>query len=61
MVKSPQENVTQLAPLAIPLAESKLFTSSQVEKVLQKVGEKEWKDKLTANTSEALDKGAFET
>lgn len=55
----PQKNVTLPGPLAEALLDSKLFTSSQVEEILKKAGDKEWKDGLTANTKTALDKGAF--
>jgi glutathione S-transferase kappa 1 len=41
------------------LTESKLFSEEQVEEILRKSGEKEWKDKLLANTGKVLEQGAF--
>ncbi|EHL01155.1 Thioredoxin-like protein [Glarea lozoyensis ATCC 20868] len=41
------------------LDESGLFTREQVDEILVKAGEKEWKDKLLANTKLVLEQGAF--
>jgi glutathione S-transferase kappa 1 len=41
------------------LKESKLFNERQVEEILGKAGEKEWKDRLLANTGKVLEQGAF--
>lgn len=55
----PQQNVTLPGPLTATLLSSKLFTSSQVEEILKKAQEKEWKEALTGNTQKVLDQGAF--
>lgn len=35
------------------------FEAGQVDEILAKATEKEWKDRLLANTKDALEKGAF--
>lgn len=52
-------DITKLELLAGTLNESGLFEKEQVEDILRKAGEKEWKDKLLANTGKALELGAF--
>lgn len=37
----------------------KLFSAKEVDEIMAAAETKEWKDKLLANTQEALDKGAF--
>jgi glutathione S-transferase kappa 1 len=54
-----QVNVAVPAVLQDVLAKTKLFSEAQVEEIMRKSGEKEWKDKLTGNTKTALDQGAF--
>ncbi|KAG9236748.1 putative glutathione S-transferase kappa 1 [Amylocarpus encephaloides] len=54
-----QINVTQAPLLRSVLASSNLYTEGQVEEILVKAGEKEWKDKLLDNTKKVLEQGAF--
>jgi glutathione S-transferase kappa 1 len=55
----PQKNVTQPKELAECLIKSNLFSQSEIEEIMRKAVEKEWKDKLTGNTKDALDQGTF--
>jgi len=52
-------NITQLEPFAQSLKSTKIFTEAEVEAIVKAAGEKEWKDKLLANTAKALESGAF--
>ncbi|KAK4230827.1 thioredoxin-like protein [Podospora fimiseda] len=63
---SPPENVNltvaenvRKALLDVQVDGEKVFDDKQVGEILQKAGEKEWKDKLKNTTQEALDRGAF--
>jgi len=59
MWTAPHSNITLPGPLSTALASSSLFTQEQIEEILTKAGEKEWKDALSANTKKVLDLGAF--
>ena len=73
MWTSPHQNIT-LAPvlqnllssipkesstLHSPNSSSTLFSQSEVSEIMAKATEQEWKAKLTANTTKALEQGAF--
>ncbi|KAM3068806.1 hypothetical protein ACMFMG_010974 [Clarireedia jacksonii] len=55
----PQKNITVPETFKEFLTGLGTFTPEQVAEIMQKATEKEWKDKLLANTKEALDRGAF--
>jgi glutathione S-transferase kappa 1 len=59
MWKPPNINITIPASLVDVLTDSGLFSDEQIKEIMQKATEKEWKDKLLANTQKALDLGAF--
>jgi hypothetical protein len=52
-------NITLPEPFVETLKTAKLFTDKEVEEILNAAKEKEWKDKLLANTQKVLDLGAF--
>jgi len=52
-------NITVPADLASVLAGTKLYSEQEVEAIMKATQEKEWKDKLLANTQKVLDQGAF--
>jgi len=52
-------NITLPEPFVETLKTTKLFTDKEVEYILNAAKEKEWKDKLLANTQKVLDLGAF--
>jgi hypothetical protein len=52
-------NITLPSPLASTLSQTQLFSDEEVAEILKAASEKEWKDKLLANTQKALDLGAF--
>ncbi|TGO57230.1 hypothetical protein BOTNAR_0206g00120 [Botryotinia narcissicola] len=55
----PQKNITIPEIFKECLKGLGTFDEKEVEEILQKATEKEWKDKLLANTKDALEKGAF--
>ncbi|RFU26215.1 hypothetical protein B7463_g10113, partial [Scytalidium lignicola] len=55
----PHKNITIPALMIEMLKETGLFSEKEVEEIMQAVQQKEWKDKLTANTQKVLDQGAF--
>jgi 2-hydroxychromene-2-carboxylate isomerase len=55
----PQSNITLPGPLTETLIKSNLFSKSDIEQIIAKAADKEWKDKLLSNTKDALDQGAF--
>jgi len=55
----PQVNITVPASLRETLAKTGFFSSAEVEEILRAATEREWKDKLLANTQKVLDQGAF--
>lgn len=55
----PQKNITIPETLKGFLNGLGMFEENEVEEIMQKATEKEWKDKLMGNTKEALEKGAF--
>lgn len=52
-------NITLPAELASVLKSTRMFKDEQIEDILKAMQEKEWKDKLLANTQKVLDQGAF--
>jgi len=52
-------NITLPAELASVLKSTRMFKEEQVEAIIKATQEKEWKDKLLANTQKVLDQGAF--
>jgi glutathione S-transferase kappa 1 len=54
-----QVDITKPELFKSVLSESTLFSPQQVEDILSAAGQKEWKDKLLANTQKVLDQGAF--
>lgn len=54
-----QTDITKPDLLSAVLSESTLFTPQQVTDIMTATGQKEWKDKLLANTQKVLDQGAF--
>jgi glutathione S-transferase kappa 1 len=56
---SPHANITLSGPLREAILKSNIFSNLDVDLIMAKAADKEWKDKLTANTKEALDLGAF--
>ena len=52
-------NVTILTSLAECLKATGHFSASETESIVNSTGEKEWKDKLSANTQQVLEQGAF--
>ncbi|TVY39985.1 Glutathione S-transferase kappa [Lachnellula subtilissima] len=54
-----QTDITNPALLVTVLSESTLFTPQEVTAIMSAVGQKEWKDKLLANTQKVLEQGAF--
>ncbi|TGO41382.1 hypothetical protein BHYA_0022g00210 [Botrytis hyacinthi] len=55
----PQKNITIPEILKEFLNGLGTFDEKEVEEIMQKATEKEWKDKLLENTKDALEKGAF--
>jgi len=55
----PHVNISIPESLQEVLRGTNLFSEKEVEQIMQAAGEKEWKDKLMANTKKALDLGAF--
>ncbi|KAF7879234.1 hypothetical protein EAF04_000431 [Stromatinia cepivora] len=55
----PQRNITIPDEFRDFLSKLGSFDEKQVEEIMEKATEKEWKDKLLANTKDALEKGAF--
>jgi len=55
----PNINITKPELFKTVLSESNLFSPQQVDEILAAAGQKEWKDKLLANTQKVLDQGAF--
>ncbi|KAE9378836.1 thioredoxin-like protein [Stipitochalara longipes BDJ] len=53
------QNITLPVPLSQTLTSLNLFTSTEVTSIMSATKEKEWKDRLTANTQKVLDLGAF--
>ncbi|TVY68625.1 Glutathione S-transferase kappa, partial [Lachnellula suecica] len=41
------------------LSDSKLFSETEVDEILEAAGKQEWKDVLSANTKKVLEQGAF--
>jgi len=52
-------NITLPDPFVETLKRTTLFTEKEIEDILNAAKEKEWKDKLLANTQKVLDLGAF--
>ncbi|KAF8854645.1 putative glutathione S-transferase kappa 1 [Acephala macrosclerotiorum] len=52
-------DITVPADLASALTGTKLYSEEEVEAIMKATQEKEWKDKLLANTQKVLDQGAF--
>jgi glutathione S-transferase kappa 1 len=52
-------NITVTEVLHEELTKLKLFSPKEVDEIMAAAETKEWKDRLLANTQEALDKGAF--
>jgi glutathione S-transferase kappa 1 len=52
-------NITLPNPLLEALKSASFFSEKEVEEILNATKEKEWKDKLLANTQKVLDLGAF--
>jgi glutathione S-transferase kappa 1 len=52
-------NITLPEPFVKTLKSTALFTDKEIEKILNAAKEKEWKDRLLANTQKVLDQGAF--
>jgi len=55
----PQQNITLPGLLKETLTKTGLFSAEEVEQIMGKAQEKEWKDALTANTQKVLEQGAF--
>ncbi|KAG4030277.1 hypothetical protein MFRU_012g00230 [Monilinia fructicola] len=55
----PQKNITMPERFREFLQGLGTFEAGQVDEILAKATEKEWKDRLLANTKDALEKGAF--
>ncbi|KAH8595761.1 putative glutathione S-transferase kappa 1 [Bisporella sp. PMI_857] len=55
----PQKNVCLPESLKEALAGTKLFSETEVEEIMKGATQQEWKDKLTNNTKDVLEKGAF--
>ncbi len=54
-----QINITTREGLVEALTKTSSFNEEQVEEIVKAAGEKEWKDKLLANTVKVLGQGAF--
>ena len=52
-------NITVTEVLHEELTKLMLFSPNEVDDIMAAAETKEWKDRLLANTQEALDKGAF--
>jgi glutathione S-transferase kappa 1 len=52
-------NVTILEDLAKCLNQTGFFSNGEIETIVKAASEMEWKDRLTANTKNALELGAF--
>ncbi|KUJ12832.1 putative glutathione S-transferase kappa 1 [Mollisia scopiformis] len=52
-------NITIPSDLSSVLASTRIFSEEEVECIMKATGEKEWKDKLLANTEKVLEQGAF--
>lgn len=55
----PQTNITLPGPLKEALTATSLFTPSEVDTIMASAISQEWKDKLSGNTKEVLEQGAF--